>query len=179
MSGRCSSVVSEKQSRAVSRNRSCRASLRSACAGCANEVLDAACAAGRPAFCDRISYDEGLAERLRRSLGQLSNLSESRMFGGICSLLLGKMMCGVHRDTWMFRVGKPQHSEAGLSDRVRSDEPVRTDQAARVLRSRYRRGSRTRDARFTRPGSDPASPASGPSCSGSCDECRHGPSEPS
>lgn len=59
-----------------------------------------------------MSFDDQLAERLRRMLGHRSHVSERRMFGGICFLLYGNMLCGVHRDTWMFRVGKPQYHAA-------------------------------------------------------------------
>ena len=59
-----------------------------------------------------MSDEERLAERLRCALGPRPDLSERKMFGGICFLLCGNMLCGVHRDTWMFRIGKQQHAEA-------------------------------------------------------------------
>lgn len=57
-------------------------------------------------------YDEKLADQLRRLLTGRPGISEKRMFGGLCLLLQGNMLCGVHRETLIFRVGKEQHGEA-------------------------------------------------------------------
>lgn len=57
-------------------------------------------------------YDEGLAARLRQVLAGCAGVTETRMFGGLCFLLQGNMLCGVHRERLMFRVGKAQHAEA-------------------------------------------------------------------
>lgn len=58
-------------------------------------------------------YDEQLAGRLRRALtAGRAGVSEKHMFGGLCFLLQGNMLCGVHRSTLMFRVGKEQHEAA-------------------------------------------------------------------
>jgi TfoX/Sxy family transcriptional regulator of competence genes len=51
-------------------------------------------------------YDEKLAERLRHVLADRESVTEQRMFGGLCFLLQGNMLCGVHRERLMFRVGK-------------------------------------------------------------------------
>lgn len=59
-----------------------------------------------------MAYDEGLAELLRDELGDLPGLSEKKMFGGLCFLQFGNMICGVHKDGAMFRVGKPRQAEA-------------------------------------------------------------------
>lgn len=59
-----------------------------------------------------VPYEENLAERLRGMLTGRVGVSEKRMFGGLCFLLQGNMLCGVHRETLMFRVGKEQHAEA-------------------------------------------------------------------
>lgn len=59
-----------------------------------------------------MAYDEALAQRLRNALAGRRGLSETRMFGGICILLNGNMLCGIHRETLMFRVGKEQHTIA-------------------------------------------------------------------
>jgi hypothetical protein len=34
------------------------------------------------------------------------------MFGGLCFLLYGNMLCGVHKDGIMYRVGKDHHDAA-------------------------------------------------------------------
>lgn len=59
-----------------------------------------------------MAYDEGLASVMREALGDISGLSEKKMFGGLCFLLNGNMICGVHKGGAMFRVGKPAEAEA-------------------------------------------------------------------
>jgi TfoX/Sxy family transcriptional regulator of competence genes len=39
-------------------------------------------------------------------------MSEKRMFGGLCFLMNGNMLCGVHKDGAMFRVGKDREAAA-------------------------------------------------------------------
>ncbi|MBF0171695.1 MAG: TfoX/Sxy family protein [Nitrospinae bacterium] len=51
-----------------------------------------------------MAYDEKLAQRVRRALKDEA-VTEKKMFGGICFLLNGAMLCGVTRDTLMLRVG--------------------------------------------------------------------------
>ena len=55
-----------------------------------------------------MAYDEGLVEILRADLADHSNIVEKRMFGGICFMKDGRMLCGVHKGGGMFRVGKPR-----------------------------------------------------------------------
>lgn len=52
-----------------------------------------------------MAYDEGLAQRVREALSARSDLSERRMFGGLCFMLSGNMCCGIVRDELMLRVG--------------------------------------------------------------------------
>ncbi len=59
-----------------------------------------------------MALDEALTERLRGALAGRKALSETRMFGGICFMLNGNMLCGVHKDRLIFRVGKDQDAEA-------------------------------------------------------------------
>ncbi|MEP5168227.1 MAG: TfoX/Sxy family protein [Shimia thalassica] len=59
-----------------------------------------------------MAYDEGLATLLRDDLADHYGLSEKRMFGGLCFLLHGNMLCGVHKGGGMFRVGKDNETEA-------------------------------------------------------------------
>ena len=59
-----------------------------------------------------MAYDEGLASLMRDDLGDLDGLSEKKMFGGLCFLQHGNMVCGVHKDGAMFRVGKDREAEA-------------------------------------------------------------------
>ena len=58
-----------------------------------------------------MAHDEGLAEILRGDLADLPGISEKRMFGGLAFMLDGNMLCGVHKDGAMFRVGKAHEAE--------------------------------------------------------------------
>ncbi len=59
-----------------------------------------------------MAYDEGLAEVMRNDLADLDGITERKMFGGLCFMLHGNMLCGVHKGGGMARVGKDAHSEA-------------------------------------------------------------------
>jgi hypothetical protein len=56
--------------------------------------------------------NEALAARLRRALEGRRGITEKRMFGGMCFLLRGNMLCGTGKMDFMFRVGKAQDAEA-------------------------------------------------------------------
>jgi TfoX/Sxy family transcriptional regulator of competence genes len=60
-----------------------------------------------------MAYDEGLAQILRDDLAD-HPITEKKMFGGLCILSHGNMLCGVHKGGGMFRVGKP-NMEAALA----------------------------------------------------------------
>ena len=53
-----------------------------------------------------MAYDEGMAQLLREALAEMPNVIEKKMFGGLCFMLDGNMLCGVHKGGGMFRVGK-------------------------------------------------------------------------
>lgn len=55
---------------------------------------------------------EHTADLLRSALGSRTGISEKKMFGGVCFLLNGNMLCGTGEDRFMFRVGKEQEAEA-------------------------------------------------------------------
>ncbi len=59
-----------------------------------------------------MAYDEGLVQILRDDLIDVPGISEKKMFGGICFMLDGHMLCGVHARGCMFRIGKPRESLA-------------------------------------------------------------------
>ena len=59
-----------------------------------------------------MAYDEGLADLFRDDLVDAGHVEEKRMFGGLCFMLDGHMLCGVHKDGAMFRVGKDRHAQA-------------------------------------------------------------------
>ncbi len=60
-----------------------------------------------------MAFDEKHAQILRDALSGLDGITEKRMFGGLCFLLNGNMLCGVHKDGGMARVGK-DHEAAAL-----------------------------------------------------------------
>lgn len=53
-----------------------------------------------------MTYDEDLAQIFREDFARFDNVTEKKMFGGLCFLLNGNMLCGVHKDGGMARVGK-------------------------------------------------------------------------
>ena len=59
-----------------------------------------------------MAYDEGLAELMHGELQDIPGISEKKMFGGLCFLLDGNMVCGVHQGGGMARVGKDREAEA-------------------------------------------------------------------
>ncbi|MCW8836780.1 MAG: TfoX/Sxy family protein [Rhodospirillales bacterium] len=61
-----------------------------------------------------MAYDENLADRLRDHLAGHMGISERRMFGGICFMLDGNMVCGVINEDLMLRVG-PDTYESTLA----------------------------------------------------------------
>lgn len=59
-----------------------------------------------------MAYDDGLAQLMRDDLADTPGITEKRMFGGLCFLLDGNMLCGVHSGGAMFRVGKDAEADA-------------------------------------------------------------------
>ena len=59
-----------------------------------------------------MAYDEGHAELLRQELADEPGLTEKKMFGGLCFLIHGNMVCGVHKGGGMARVGKDLEPKA-------------------------------------------------------------------
>jgi len=74
-------------------------------------------------------HDPELAERLRAALRARAGITERRMFGGICWLLEGHMLCGVERGRYMFRVGIAAETQAlarpGVSPMDFTGRPMR------------------------------------------------------
>ena len=60
-----------------------------------------------------MAYDEKLAERVRKALSGKEEISEKKMFGGLCFLLGGKMCCGILKKDLVARVD-PKDSPALL-----------------------------------------------------------------
>ena len=59
-----------------------------------------------------MAYDIQAAQLLREALTGMPGISEKKMFGGICFLHAGNMLCGIGKSSYMFRVGKQLEKEA-------------------------------------------------------------------
>ena len=66
-----------------------------------------------------MAYDEGLAETFRGALTGRAGVTEKKMFGGLCFLLQGNMLCGTYRGGGMYRVGKANEAAALALPHVR------------------------------------------------------------
>lgn len=61
-----------------------------------------------------MAYDEGLAERVREQLLDVSFVTEKKMFGGLVFMVNGNMLCGVMSERLFLRIG-PHAYEAALA----------------------------------------------------------------
>ena len=61
-----------------------------------------------------MAVDEHLAFRLRAALRDRAGVTEVRMFGCLCFMADGHMLCGVGSPGFMFRVGKERAPQALL-----------------------------------------------------------------
>lgn len=59
-----------------------------------------------------MAHDEGMAQILRDDLTDEVGIAERNMFGGLCFMLNGNMLCGVSAKGNMFRVGKEREAAA-------------------------------------------------------------------
>jgi hypothetical protein len=57
-------------------------------------------------------YDESVRERINAVLRDWPDIVEKKMFGGVCSLLQGNMVCGVYKEFLILRLGPEQASDA-------------------------------------------------------------------
>ncbi|MGI9394829.1 MAG: TfoX/Sxy family protein [Boseongicola sp.] len=93
-----------------------------------------------------MAYDEGLAELLRNEVADMGAITEKKMFGGLCFMLDGHMLCGVHTDGGMMRVGKDRQDKAlaidGASPMAFTGRPMggMVDVTDEVLADDERRG---------------------------------------
>jgi TfoX/Sxy family transcriptional regulator of competence genes len=62
-----------------------------------------------------MAYDETLARRIRRSIGDRDGIVEKKMFGGLGFLLHGNMSCGIHGDELIVRID-PSATEGALAE---------------------------------------------------------------
>jgi TfoX/Sxy family transcriptional regulator of competence genes len=59
-----------------------------------------------------MAYNTELADRISRITSRWKNTDSKKMFGGICELLNGNMVCGVHKDFLILRLGEEAANEA-------------------------------------------------------------------
>ncbi|HVN56000.1 MAG TPA: TfoX/Sxy family protein [Anaerolineaceae bacterium] len=66
-----------------------------------------------------MAYDETLAQRIRAGLVPHGAFDEKKMFGGVGFLLHGNMVCGIHKNSLIVRVGPEKHTAAMAKPHVR------------------------------------------------------------
>ena len=59
-----------------------------------------------------MTYDEGLAQRVRELISDHPGFVEKKMFGGIGFMLGGNMACGVNQENLIIRVGADNYQVA-------------------------------------------------------------------
>ena len=62
-----------------------------------------------------MAYDEELADRVRAALGSVKDVSEIKMFGGLCFTVGGNMAVGVSREDLLVRLS-PDDGDAALAE---------------------------------------------------------------
>jgi TfoX/Sxy family transcriptional regulator of competence genes len=58
-----------------------------------------------------MAYDKGLAQRVREMLEEETGYEEKKMFGGLCFMFFGHMVCGIIREDLIVRVGPNSYEE--------------------------------------------------------------------
>lgn len=66
-----------------------------------------------------MSYNETLAERIRKALANQKDVAEKKMFGGLTFMVDDKMCCGVQKDDLMIRVSVEEYEKALFNPRAR------------------------------------------------------------
>ena len=59
-----------------------------------------------------MAYDDGLAHRVRTILESRGDIDEATMFGGVGYMLNGNLVCGIHDDALVARVGPDAYQDA-------------------------------------------------------------------
>ena len=72
-----------------------------------------------------MAFDPGLAQLLRDDLAA-QPFTEKKMFGGLCFLQGGNMICGLHKGGTMYRVGKEKATRIELRSPDPSANPYLT-----------------------------------------------------
>jgi len=64
-------------------------------------------------------YNAAVDERIRAVVGEWRKTSSKKMFGGVCHLLSGNMLCGVYKDFMILRLGEEGAASALRKEHVR------------------------------------------------------------
>ncbi len=64
-------------------------------------------------------YDEELDDRISRIVAGWEKTDPRKMFGGVCYTMDGHIVCGVHRDYLILRLGQARAEQALESKHVR------------------------------------------------------------
>ena len=57
-------------------------------------------------------YNEEIDARIREIVSRWKNTDAKKMFGGVCHLLNGNMVCGVYKDFLILRLGEKESVKA-------------------------------------------------------------------
>jgi len=57
-------------------------------------------------------YNEEIDARIRKIVSRWANTDAKKMFGGVCHLLNGNMVCGVYKDYLILRLGEKDSIKA-------------------------------------------------------------------
>lgn len=66
-----------------------------------------------------MAYQEQLADRLRIALTDHDSIEERKMFGALCLMKRGHMLCGTSNEDFLFRVGADHMDDALAQPGVR------------------------------------------------------------
>ncbi len=57
-------------------------------------------------------YNQEIGNRIRAIVDQWPNIEVKKMFGGVCHLLQGNIVCGVYKDYLILRLGEKRAASA-------------------------------------------------------------------
>ena len=59
-----------------------------------------------------MAYNEDIDDRIRKVISKWKDTDAKKMFGGVCYLLNGNMVCGVYKDFLILRLGEEKSKDA-------------------------------------------------------------------
>jgi TfoX/Sxy family transcriptional regulator of competence genes len=63
-------------------------------------------------------YNEHIETRIKKIISSWKNTGHKNMFGGVCHLLNGNMLCGTYKDFLILRLGEENGNKALVSPYV-------------------------------------------------------------